>query len=399
MSSTIRAAAREVLEENWRSPGFTCPNASTYPWLWLWDSCFHSIVWAELGDGDRAVSELELALAAQDSSGFVPHLAYLDGSTIHDEFWGRSGASSITQPPIYGLTIAELVRRGIAVPAETIERASAGLRFLFQQRRRSSAGLIEIVHPWESGCDHSPRWDDLMVPSSTLPSSTLPSSTARSIADPYDEDVWFRRKEELLATIHRSRSGAPLWNDAFAVGSVAFSAMTAFCARQLVSVTGDSELESMAEEVCEALTDRWEPGLRTWVDDGASAAGSGRIRTAEALLPLLVERDRSVIDSVVEELADPHGFAGEFGPAQVHRGEPRFSPGSYWRGPSWPQLDYLLWIGLLRADRADAATALAAGTARGALGSGWSEYWDADTGRGGGASPQSWTTLACLQSE
>ena len=386
MSSTIRAAAREVLDENWRSPGFTCPNGATYPWSWLWDSCFHSIVWAELGDGDRARSELELALSTQDPSGFVPHLAYLDGSTDHEGFWGRRGSSSITQPPIYGLTVAELVRRGVEVPVDTIERAAAGLRFLLERRRRSRAGLIELVHPWESGCDHSPRWDDLMVP----PASAVPPTST----DPYDEAIWFRRKGELLETVHRSGTGAPLWNDEFAVGSVAFSAITAFCATELATVTGDRQLSRMAEEVRDALSDRWEPGLRTWVDDGPSAAGSGRIRTAESLLPLLVERDDSVIDAVVEELSDPEGFAGGFGPTQVHRREPRYRPDSYWRGPSWPQLDHLLWTGLVRAGRADAAAVLAAGTVRGAVASGWSEYWDADTGRGGGAAPQSWTTLA-----
>ena len=384
--AAVRASAREVLDAHWREPGFTCPNASTYPWLWLWDSCFHSVVWAELGDPARALSELAMALGGQGSSGFVPHLQYLDGSSAHEEFWGRPATSSITQPPIYGWTVAELSRRGIDVPADTVERAAAGLRFLFERRRRSGAGLIELAHPWESGCDHSPRWDDLM----RAPDATGP--------DPYDEGQWFRRKGELVASIHQDVSGAPLWNDEFPVGSVALSAMAVFCADELVSVTGDSTLRRQADEVRDALADRWEPGRRTWIDDGPTAGGSGRIRTAEALLPLLVERRAEVIDAVVAELCDPDALGGECGPAQVHRDEPTYRPGSYWRGPSWPQLDLLLWIALRRAGRADAAATLAAGTWRGAVGSGWAEYWDADTGAGGGAAPQSWTTVVvCME--
>lgn len=389
---TLRSSAREVLDAHWRSPGFTCPNATTYPWLWLWDSCFHSIVHAELDDPARAASELRVALSGQDDSGFVPHLLYLDGSTAHEQFWGRPATSSITQPPIYGLSVAELVRRGVEVDAGVRERATAGLRFLFEQRRRSPAGLIEIVHPWESGCDHSPRWDDLMAPG-TSPHAPGHLAGLERI-DPYDEALWFRRKGELLHDIHRSAGGAPLWNDEFACGSVAFSALAAFCAYELASVTGDRDLVAQADEVREALADRWDPGLRTWIDDGPTAHGSGRIRTAEALLPLLVESRPDVIDAVVAELEDPDGFAGDFGPTQVHRDEPRFRAGSYWRGPSWPQLDHLLWLGLVRAGRADAARVLAECTVRGAVESGWSEYWDADTGRGGGAAPQSWTTLA-----
>lgn len=391
----MRRAAREVLDAQWREPGFTCPNATTYPWLWLWDSCFHSIVRAELGDVERAATELATALSGQDTTGFVPHLLYLDGSTAHEEFWGRRATSSITQPPIYGLTIAELARRGVTVPDEVVARAADGLRFLFERRRRSPAGLIEIVHPWESGCDHSPRWDDLMAPGT---SPHAPGHLARlERIDPYDEALWFRRKGELLRHVHRSAEGAPLWNDEFACGSVAFSAMTAFCAYELATVSGDRSLTAAADEVREALADRWDPGLRTWIDDGPTAHGSGRIRTSEALLPLLVETRPEVVDAVVSELEDPDGFAGPFGPTQVHRDEPRFRPGSYWRGPSWPQLDFLLWLALVRAGRPDSARVLAEGTVRGAVGSGWAEYWDADTGRGGGAAPQSWTTLAvCL---
>lgn len=372
MSAATRAAARSVLEAHWRAPGFTCPNATTYPWLWLWDSCFHAIVWAELGEGARAVSELELALGAQDDEGFVPHLQYLDGSD-HEAFWGRPGTSSITQPPVYALSVVELERRGVAVPDELVERARAGLRFLLERRRRSPGDLIEIVHPWESGCDHSPRWDDLM-------------------GHPFDVERWFRRKGELLAGIERSRGGAPLSNDEFAVGSVAFSAITAHGARLLGERLGDRPLLDAASQLADALERRWDPGRRTFVDDGPTAAGSGRIRTAEALLGALVCDDAELRAEVARELTDPDAFGGTFGPTQVHRDEPTYTPGSYWRGPSWPQLDYLLWMAL----PADAARVHAAATVRGASASGWAEYWDADDARPGGAVPQSWTTLAVL---
>ncbi len=367
----MRRSAREVLEENWRPQGFTCPNATTYPWLWLWDSCFHSIVWAELGEPGRALTELETALSGQDVEGFVPHLLYLDGSDEHAGFWGRPATSSITQPPIYGLTVAELTRRGISVPGEVVERASAGLWFLLERRRRSAAGLVQLVHPWESGCDHSPRWDDLMGP----------------------EQQWFERKGELLAGIERSSAGSPLWNDDFAVGSVAFSAMISFCARQLAAVTGDRSLRAAADELAAAIADRWDPGRRTWIDDGPTAAGSGRIRTAEALLGALVTDDDEVTAQVIDELTDTWAFGGRFGPTQVHRDEPTYRPRSYWRGPSWPQLDYLLWLGLGRPQD------LGRCVAQGAVSSGWAEYWDADDARPGGAAPQSWSTLAVCMSE
>jgi hypothetical protein len=387
----LRRDARRVLEDHWRAPGFTCPNGSTYPWLWLWDSCFHSIVWAELGDSERAVLELRTALEGQGRSGFVPHLRYLDRTRAFDAFWGHEprgsepSTSSITQPPVYALSVHELVRRGIAVPADLVERAAAGLWFLLARRRRSRAGLIELVHPWESGCDHSPRWDDLMAP-----------DLVGAGVDPYDERRWFDRKGALLSTIERDEHGAPLHNDAFAVGSVAFSAITAHGARLLGELTGDAAMVDAAADLTAALSTRWDPSRRTWVDDGPTASGSGRVRTAEALLPLLVEQDPRIVGSVVSELTDPRALGGAFGPAQVHRDEPTYRQGSYWRGPSWPQLDDLLIRALRGCGEAGAADDLSRSARAGAWASGWAEYWDADDARPGGAVPQSWTTLAVL---
>ncbi len=399
-----------MLDEQWREPGFTCPNSTTYPWLWLWDSCFHSIVWAELGDSERAVAELTTALSGQYADGFVPHLLYLDGCRDFDTFWGAEGTSSITQPPIYGHTVAELRRRGVHLERDLVDRAVAGVWFLLERRRRSAGGLVELVHPWESGCDHSPRWDDLIVapPAALLagsPAGSPAASAAGSAAgahagpvrhgavDRYDETVWFDRKGELLDSVHRAATGSPLWNDAFAVGSVMFTSVLAFCAGELADTLDDSALRREVDDLTDALSARWDPGRRTWIDDGSTATGSGRIRTVEALLPLLVERDEEIVDEAVTELVDPAAFGGEFGPAQVHRDEPTHRRGSYWRGPSWPQLDYLLWVALRRVGRGDAARSIAAAAGEGAWRSGWAEYWDPDDAAPGGAAPQSWSTL------
>ena len=143
----LRRSARAVLESHWREPGFTCPNGTTYPWLWLWDSCFHSIVWAELGEPDRAVSELRTALEGQGPSGFVPHLRYLDGNRSFDEFWrhrssgGAPSTSSITQPPVYALTVVDLVRRGIEVPDELVPVAAAPSQPGRSDRARAPVGV------------------------------------------------------------------------------------------------------------------------------------------------------------------------------------------------------------------------------------------------------------------
>jgi hypothetical protein len=376
----MRDRAHRILEAHWRPAGYCVPNGDIYPFQWLWDSCFHAIVWAHLGEGDQALAELTHVFRSQDPSGFVPHIDYEAEPDHHRDVWGRSGASAITQPPMYGHAVAELARLGLDVPDELIDKAGRGLHFLLHQRRRDSAtGLVTVVHPWETGADNSPRWDDWCGDAFTVP-------------------AWHEAKGALLRTIEYGPTGAPLANPAFAVAPVNFNALVAFNASELASLNGDDELASEADELARSLAARWDPTLRTWVDAGARPARSGAVRTVDALLPWLVADtvDTGVADQVSGQLIDPSAFGGRFGPAGVHRDEPVFEPDTYWRGSAWPQLTYLFWVAARRHGYGTAASALAAGLTGGAWASGFAEHWHPDDARPLGASPQSWSTLAAV---
>ncbi|MDE0114999.1 MAG: hypothetical protein OXT07_00025 [bacterium] len=374
--SAVREAARAVLEAHWVPEGYAAPNPATYPWQWLWDSCFHAVCWAELGD-DRGLIELRTALSVQAPDGFVPHMNYGRDPGAAADLWGRDGASSITQPPMYGHAVAELVRRGVDVDEETVVRAERGLRFLLVDRRRLSSGLIALCHPWESGADDSPRWDDFCPGGFSL-------------------EAWRSIKNQLVMSIERSPAGSPVANPAFEAASAGFNALAVFNARELAAVAGRSGVTDRADELAGCLATRWDESRRSWADAGASERGSGRARTLDGLLPMLVSAEPDRIGAVAADLADPSAYGGDCGPAGVHREEPGFDPRAYWRGPAWPQLSYLMWVGLRRHGRDEAAGVVASATVRGAMQSGFAEYWNPDDGAGGGAVPQSWTALAAL---
>ncbi len=375
-AAAFRAAVEQVLDDHWVPEGYAAPNGATYPWQWLWDSCFHVLVWRALGRVDRAQAELASLLDPQAPSGFVPHMNYVRSPGHHAGLWGRDDASSITQPPMFGHAVAELVRAGTPPPDGVVAAAAAGLRFLLERRDRDGSGLVLLCHPWESGADDSPRWDDC-----------CPGGFA--------VDRWRAEKNRLVTTIEAGEDGSPLSNPAFPVASTGFNALVAFNARELAAVTGDDGLAAAAGELAGALDGRWDADLGPWVDAGPTAGGSGRCRTADALLPLLITDDPARAARVLADLADPAAHGGPFGPTGVHRAEPVFDPAAYWRGPVWPQLAYLLVLGARRFDAA-AAAQLAAATVAGAWVSGLAEYWHPDTGEAGGAVPQSWTGLALL---
>ncbi len=375
---------RSMMDDHWVPEGYAAPNSSVYPWQWLWDSCFHVLVWLALGDRDRAHRELAVALDPQAPSGFVPHMHYVRGPGFHEDLWGRRDGSSITQPPMYGHVVAELHRAGCGPGDEVVERAAAGLWFLLRGRRRDPSGLVRVCHPWETGADDSPRWDD-----------HCPGG--------FDVERWRSVKNRLVSTIETGSHGEALANPLFEVAPAGFNALVAFNARELASVTGDDGLAAEADGLVEALAGRWDERLGTWTDAGPptggpagdTGGGSGRVRTLDALLPLLVEEEGRRADRVVDQMLDPAAFSGPAGPCGVHRGEPSFDSDAYWRGPVWPQLAYLM-VRAVEPHSAIAAEGLARTTVAGAWASGLAEYWHPDTGAGSGAVPQSWTGLALV---
>ncbi len=372
--------ALALLEAAWRPPGFCVPNPDTYPFQWLWDSCFHAVIWTRLGRPDRALTELGSALARQRPDGFVPHVTYWADPQHHAEFWGRAGESVLTQPPMFGHALAELVAdpdRGIdadgdverpdARVAALAERARDGLWHVAAVRRRTPAGLVPVFHPWETGCDDSLRWDDW-------------------IAGPFDRERWREVKADLVGALDVDGDGVPHGSSRFEVGSVAFTALVVWNIDELDRVgMADDRLRGAADELRGALADRWTG--TTWADDPivGGEGVSSRARTLEALLPVLVDTRPEVRAEVGRQLADPTAFGAPFGPRGAHRDEPGADPDGYWRGSTWPQLLYLF-------EAAGFATSLSSS----AVSARWAEYWNPETGRGRGARPQTWTLLGAL---
>ena len=229
-----------------------------------------------------------------------------------------------------------------------------------------------MCHPWESGCDDSARWD-----------GALPA--------PWTRDRWRNHKHELLGSLQFGDDGSAVANDAFAVGSIGFNALVAFNALELASLTGDEALAASARELAETVAGRFDSERVTWVDD--SPFDTGAVRTLDAYFALLVDPNR---DAAWAQLGDPRAYHGDCGPAGAHRDEPTFDPVTYWRGPAWPQMTYLLWVAAARCGRTEDAARLGSALVSGATRSGLAEYWHPDTGAGLGAIPQSCSALGTV---
>lgn len=384
----LEASVHKFMHENWNG-NYTAPNPTTYPFLWLWDSCFHSLIWAALGEEEKCLTELSSIFESQAEDGFIPHVNYSAQPNLPQSewanLWGRTHSSSITQPPMYGHAIAELTKMGIEIPEEIIEKAKKGLAFLFNQRRRDfKTGLIYLCHPWETGIDNSPRWDDYIE-------GDFQGDTEGN----FQVKAWDVQKIELLKHIELNENNSPEFNPAFPVVSIGFNALVAFNVLELEKV---AECELGAIEIIQALDESFDSELKTWVDpslDKSLTKGiSSRVRVLDALLTGFVS-DKN-FDIIEEQVNNKKAFGGEFGLATVHREESSFSQNTYWRGSVWPQMMYLFIKMFEFNGREETATILKESFLNGVLKANFSEYWGADTGEGLGACPQSWAGLIVM---
>lgn len=377
MAAELAAAARSVLDSSWRpDEGFCPPNATVYPHQWLWDSCFHAIAWNALGD-HRALTELTSCFAAQLPNGFVPHMRYLSPNRERGPMADRS---SYTQPPIYAHAAAVIARSGRAVPVELVERIAAGLEWLWRERRDEGTGLLYIVHPWESGADDSPRWDSWVG------------------LDRYDRERYREHDIRLMHATEFDDDGVARWSSEFVAAPAAFNAFAAHAAVELAEICGDGSWAARGAELATAMDAvLWDDAEGLWRDHALVGGGdSVAIPTLDGVFGSLVAADDARAARALAQLVDPDRFGAAYGLSYLAPDHQAFDPDAYWRGPAWPQLNYLAYLAAQRRGDDRIAAAVARMSVAGATSSHLAEFWNPLTGGGRGAIPQGWGALAAV---
>jgi glycogen debranching enzyme len=121
-----------------------------------------------------------------------------------------------------------------------------------------------------------------------------------------------------------------------------------------------------------------------------------------ALAPLaLPDLPEPIGRRLVEEHLCSERFWTAVAPPSVATDEPSFSLREhtlglrrYWRGPTWVNSAWLVWLGLVRLSYEEQAATLARGIERAVLSSGLREFYDPNNGEGMGATGFAWSSLA-----
>jgi glycogen debranching enzyme len=160
-------------------------------------------------------------------------------------------------------------------------------------------------------------------------------------------------------------------------------------------------IEGWIERGRESLEGRWDPELRLCLDYDLRAGEPVRVRTIAGFAPLVAgglseERLADLLDTL-----DSLSFCGNPRlrwpvPPSTSPEEGGFHPRSYWRGPTWPVANWLLWWSLGRLGEHERAEGLRRASLEQLAAGGFAEYFEPFTGEPLGSPDQSWTAAVAL---
>lgn len=371
--------AQRILNHNTWEGRYTVPSSKLYPYQWNWDSGFVAMGFAHF-DIPRAIKELESLFEGQWENGMLPHIVFhskkREGYFPGPSYWQSSKVpeasklvetSGITQPPVHGFIMERLFNQ---YPNSKEVKAFIKAfypkvlklhKYYYEHRDPNKEGLAFIFHPWASGRDNSPLWDDLVKTIPIKPGDIPKYKRYDNLkADPSerpsdkDYDIYVYLME--LGRRHNYDGNAIAKESPFVIQDTLFNAMLIRSNEALINLADELDLDAgPIEDWNEQSKKTFEEKL--WVEELGmytpyDLRNEKHIRMKEigaftALYADIPSSSRArKLRNYIEEMADREdGFRvmPSFDPDHWI-----FNPKKYWKGPVWPQMNWLLYQGLNR---------------------------------------------------
>jgi hypothetical protein len=380
----LRSLCQATLYKNWIEGSregvefaFTRPSPERYRWQWYWDSCFSAIVWRRF-ERERSRRELRTLLAAARPDGFIGHTIFWQTPLrgVRRVFYNitddNDRMTATIQPPM----LAWAWRIAVGDPA--LEAAVvAHHEFVKRDRDLEGDGLLWLLQPDESGLDASPQFDP----------------------------IWRHRAQGRPGFVELVRRNRKL---GFRIAAVRDAGGPIVCEVLTNVLHGLSLLALGQPSVTAALIERlYDEGSGLFLPQAWPEPEQRIPVTWSALSPLALP---DLPEPIGRRLVEQHLLSKRFwtavAPPSVAIDEPSFSLHEhslglrrYWRGPTWVNSAWLVWLGLVRLGYDQQANALASGVDRAVQQHGLREFYNPFNGRGMGACDFAWSALALELSE
>jgi glycogen debranching enzyme len=393
MDKNLEQKIINIMTQNRRQTNgvtYTLPSPDSYPFQWLWDSCFHAIILSHF-DAQSAKSEMLSLTHHQFSNGMLPHMVYWKNSNANSFpriRWGRSHTSSITQPPM--LAYAAWQIHCLSPDLEFLQTMQGTIdrfhHYLLKYRDPRHHHLVGLVHPDESGEDNSPRFDKAltMVARQNIDENfKLRKILIKrfrnyhfAIKNRMDRRHWVRDvpfNAILVKNLHDQANIAEALGDKQQSKWATHQAKLVKNAMRNIMMDPDNIMHSTVGRNYELID------IKTWAIFAPLFANL--LSDAEA---------KNLIHSYLENKSE---FATQYSVPTVAISEPSFDPAGFWRGPVWMATNWFIVKGLQEYGFNRQADRIIAQSIELLKKSGFREQFDPLTGEGYGARNFTWGGL------
>ncbi len=309
------------------------PTKAKYIGLWLWDSALHALGYRHI-DPELARNQIRVFLEHQMPDGMLPDVVFDEGIVSEID---HPVQAKVTKPPILAwaaLKIHELApcKAFLQEIYEPLKRWNA---WWFIQGTDGSDGLAQYNHPYSSGLDDNPLWNDGMP-----------------VISP-DLNTYLFIQMKALAQIAKELG---LGTDA-----VKWEERSGALLQKMI-------LELWDEKV----------GLFRALHNGEPV----NVTTPFNLYPLWTGNlPEKIQKRLLAHLQNPEEFWSELMLPTVARNDPKYEPETMWRGPIWANINYFFIEALMIMGLHDMAKKLRDITLSILMNtSGIYEYYHAETG-------------------
>jgi len=374
-SGDLQIRAKEILLGNWMD-GFTIPTKKLYPFQWNWDSGFTSLGISHF-NLDYSIQELNSLFSGQWENGMIPHIIFHSENEKtyfpNHDFWNASvnfGApispktSGITQPPVHGFILEALLGRFpdseklLSFAKLIFPKIVASHRFFYTYRDPKNEGLAFIFHPWESGRDNSPLWDASMdrieVDKNQLPKyqrrdTSIASQDERPTSDQYDRYVYLLE----LGKKYKYDEVGIYEESPFLVQDTLINTILVRSNQSLINIgirlgLDIGEVEEWQQNAIPTFRDKlWSDEHETFAvydlraEEIVPHKEIGGIASLFGNIP--TEQQAKSINEYLMSLHDREYYLCP----SFDVDSPLFDSKRYWRGPIWPQMNWMVYHGLL----------------------------------------------------
>lgn len=426
----ITKNAKRILDLNWED-GFTVPTKRLYPFQWNWDSGFVSIGHSHF-NLDAAIAELESLFSGQWENGMLPHIIFhSENETTYFpnfDFWqcevnagapNKPKTSGITQPAVHGFVIERLMERFpdneklISFVKQIFPKVVKSHRFLYDYRDPKKEGLMFIFHPWESGRDNSPLWDESLDRINIRPGDIPPYKRRDTSIAPKDERPTSYQYDRYVYLLELGKKNkydeiGIFENSPFLIQDTLMNAVLIKSNESLINIgkrlgLDTGELEEWQQQSVPTYQQKlWNNELQTFV--GYDLRGDKQIEHKEiggltALYANIATQEQA---SLLNEYLVSLNKRDYYICPSFDVDSPLFDSKRYWRGPIWPQMNWMIHHGLRQYNYLHTAEIVKSDFIELVLKHGFYEYFEsqksvaAELEAGYGGSDFSWTAACAL---